>query len=165
MCTRLQQAHHACCSQPRNTHAPHTLHLQAALGDTEDMSVAAALLKCGWKAQDPLSVTEEWEISLADWMLPTACVAFLPHPPPSLSFFSQDYPASCISYILPLPLTLTLTKRQTSLKWALPDSTYMWFGPDDRYVLDQRTRGYAASNPNLNPNPNPNHNPAVPGGM
>jgi polyamine oxidase len=32
-----------------------------------------------------------------------------------------------------------------SLKWALPDPTYMYFGPDDHFVHEQKnTRGYAA---------------------
>ena len=38
-----------------------------------------------------------------------------------------------------LPLDIDLE----SLKWALPDPTYMYFGPDDHFVHEQRPRGYA----------------------
>ena len=39
----------------------------------------------------------------------------------------------------PLPVA------EESLKWAIPDPTYEYFGTDDHFVHDQRARGYAAA--------------------
>jgi monoamine oxidase len=58
-----------------------------------------------------------------------------PAPPTGTAEDTVYWEVSAADY--PLPIS------RESLKWALPDPTYMYFGPDDHFVHEQRPRGYA----------------------